>query len=237
MTEGAEIEDVKRIPDFGNYTSRDNEHYFLRMGRGGRCNLLLSLGCVDGRSGENETMRDKVHFRWSCSCYDLNGDGRFAKEMVKGDVKKILQRDTRRRLKKELDEDIKSWQKCPKEIRICPNCWEDCSLCKYVGLDNTCLYESKSDLDIVVLAAKIAEEVVTADAIESAHKIKGTWFQEFSQMNEEERWAEYFRYPTPHFNEKPALKAGPSEPGGGAKNKAKKSKMGNKIFTDVWSGF
>ena len=51
-------------------------------------------------------MRDKVHFRWSCSCYDLKGDGRFAKEMVKGDVKKILQRDTRRRLKKELDEDI-----------------------------------------------------------------------------------------------------------------------------------
>jgi len=52
-------------------------------------------------------MRDKVHFRWSCSFYDLKGDGRFAKEMVKGSVKKILQRDTRRRLKRELEQEIK----------------------------------------------------------------------------------------------------------------------------------
>ena len=51
-------------------------------------------------------MRDKVHFRWSCSFYDLKGDGRFAKEMVKGSVKKILQRDTRRRLKRELEQEI-----------------------------------------------------------------------------------------------------------------------------------
>jgi len=52
-------------------------------------------------------MRDKVHFRWSNSWIDLRGDGRFAKEMVKGDVKKILQRDTRRRLKKELEKAVK----------------------------------------------------------------------------------------------------------------------------------
>ena len=52
-------------------------------------------------------MRDKVHFRWSCSWIDLRGDGRFAKEMIKGDVKKILQRDTRRRLKKELEDELK----------------------------------------------------------------------------------------------------------------------------------
>jgi len=50
-------------------------------------------------------MRKKVHFRWSCSWIDLRGDGRFAKEMVKGRVKKILQRDTRRRLKSELIEE------------------------------------------------------------------------------------------------------------------------------------
>ena len=49
-------------------------------------------------------MRDKVHFRWRNSWIELCGDGRFNKEMVKGDVKKILQRDTRRRLKKELGE-------------------------------------------------------------------------------------------------------------------------------------
>lgn len=37
---------------------------------------------------------------------DLRGDGRYPKEMVKGDVKKILQRDTRRRLKEELRQEI-----------------------------------------------------------------------------------------------------------------------------------
>ena len=110
--------------------------------------------------------------------------------------------------------------KCPQEIRLCPNGWEDCSLCRYDVLCKAGLYEPDiSDLGIVVLAAKIAKEVVTASAIESAHKIKGTWFQEFSQMSEEERWAEYFKYPTPHFNEKPVLPAGPSEPGGGSKSK------------------
>lgn len=123
--------------------------------------------------------------------------------------------------------------KCPKEIRLCPNGWEDCSLCKYNSLTNICLYP-ESDIDIVIQAAKIAEEVVIADAIESAYKIKGTWFQEFSQMSEEERWAEYFKYPTPHFNEKPVLKAGPSEPGGGSKSRCKKSTKGNIPTVYIW---
>ena len=52
-------------------------------------------------------MRDKVHFRWRNSWIDLCWDGMYKKERVKGSVKKIMQRDTRRRLKKELDEDIK----------------------------------------------------------------------------------------------------------------------------------
>ena len=51
-------------------------------------------------------MRDKVHFRWSTSWVDLRGDGRFPKEMVKGSVKKILQRDTRIRLKRELEKEL-----------------------------------------------------------------------------------------------------------------------------------
>ena len=54
-------------------------------------------------------MRDKVHFRWSTSRIDLRGDGRFAKEMVKGSVKKILQRDTRRRLKRELEKELAAY--------------------------------------------------------------------------------------------------------------------------------
>ena len=127
--------------------------------------------------------------------------------------------------------------KCPAEIRVCPNGWEDCSLCRYVSLTNTCLYESKSDLGIVVLAAKIAEEVVTASAIESAQKIRRTWMEEFDQLPEGGIWEWMARYRTPHINYKETLNGGPSEPGGGSKGKVKKSKTGNKVFTDVWSGF
>jgi hypothetical protein len=132
--------------------------------------------------------------------------------------------------------------KCPKEIRLCPEGWVDCSLCRYasltIGIDpktgkrkHTCLYAPKYDLDIVVLAAKIAEQVMHTAAVESAEKIKG------NLQSEEDFWAWWGRSSPPHFNEKPVLPAGPSEPGGGSKNKAKKSKTGNKVFMDVWSGF
>ena len=110
--------------------------------------------------------------------------------------------------------------KCPKEIRICPNEWEDCSLCVYASLTNTCLYESKSDIEIVVLAAKITEEVVTKEAIESAHKIRGTWMEEFNNLPEGGIWEWMARYKRPgDFNFKEPLKAGPSEPGGGSKSR------------------
>lgn len=110
--------------------------------------------------------------------------------------------------------------KCPAEIRVCPELWSDCDLCKYVGLDNTCLYP-KSDLDIVVQAAKIAEEVVTADAIESAEKIRGTWMEGFDQVTgTDEFWTWFNKYKRPSdINYKEPLKAGPPKPGGGSKNR------------------
>lgn len=110
--------------------------------------------------------------------------------------------------------------KCPKEIRLCPNGWEDCSLCKYEILCIAGLYEPDiSDLGIVVLSAKIAEEVVTKEAIESAHKIRGTWMEEFDQLPEGGIWEWMARYRTPHINYKETLPAGPSEPGGGSKSR------------------
>ena len=128
--------------------------------------------------------------------------------------------------------------KCPKELCLCPNGWEDCSLCRYDVLCKAGLYEPGiSDLGIVVLAAKISEEVVTASAIESAEKIRGTWMEEFDQLPEGGIWEWMARYRTPHINYKETLNGGPSEPGGGSKSKVKKSKTGNKVFTDVWSGF
>ena len=108
--------------------------------------------------------------------------------------------------------------KCPQEIRLCPEGWEDCSLCRYNSLTKTCLYP-KPDLNIVILAAKIAKEVVTASAIESAHKIKGTWMEELNQLPEGGIWEWMARYRTPHINYKETLNGGPSEPGGGSKSR------------------
>ena len=109
--------------------------------------------------------------------------------------------------------------KCPTGIRVCPEFWSDCDLCKYNSLNNTCLYP-KSDVEVVVLAAKISEEVVTKDTIESAQKIRGTWMEEFNRLEEGEIWEWMARYRTPgDINYKEPLKAGPSEPGGGSKNR------------------
>ena len=119
--------------------------------------------------------------------------------------------------------------KCPAEIRVCPELWSDCDLCKYVSLKNTCLYP-KSDIEIVVLAAKIAEEVVTKDAIESAHKIRGTWVEELDRVaGTEEFWTWFAKYGRPgNINYKEPLKAGPSKPGGGSKSRNHKKPMKEK---------
>jgi hypothetical protein len=110
--------------------------------------------------------------------------------------------------------------KCPKSIRPCPELWPDCSLCRYVSLTNTCLYEPKSDLDIVIIAAKIAEQVVTKEAIESVEKIRGTWMKEFDQLPEGGIWEWMAKYRRPgDINYKEPLNGGPSEPGGGSKSK------------------
>lgn len=53
-------------------------------------------------------MRDRVHFRYKLSWIDLRGDGMFDKERLKGKVKKIFQRDTRRRLQRETREAVKA---------------------------------------------------------------------------------------------------------------------------------
>ena len=136
----------------------------------------------------------------------------------------------------ETEKYVKKYTPKSKLVMICPNGWKNCPDCKYNSPNNICLYP-KPDIDIVVLAAKIAEEVVTKEAMESAHKIRGTWMEEFDNLPEGGIWEWMARYKTPHINYKETLNGGPSEPGGGSKSKAKKSKTGNKIFTDVWSGF
>ena len=133
------------------------------------------------------------------------------------------------------DEDIKI------KDMPCPHGWNNCTDCKNVDLCKVGLYKPESsDLDILIQAAKMAEEVVTKDAIESAEEIKrGTWMEELDQATgTDEFWTWFAKYRRPcNINYKEPLKAGPSKPGGGSRNKAEKNKTGNKVYTDVWSGF
>ena len=121
----------------------------------------------------------------------------------------------------------------------CENGWTDCQDCLNVGLCIDGLYIPIED-NTIIKAAEIAEKVVTKDAIESAEEIKrGTWMEELDQATgTDEFWTWFAKYRRPcNINYKEPLKAGPSKPGGGSRNKAKKSKTGNKVYTNVWSEF
>ena len=92
-----------------------------------------------------------------------------------------------------------------------------------------------TDEEVLAKAAEISARVVQAEAVKSVEKIRGTWFECFSRMTEEERWAEYARYHEPSLHDKTPIPAGNGLPGGGgSNNKAKKNPKGNKVFTDVW---
>lgn len=118
--------------------------------------------------------------------------------------------------------------KRPNELRLCPNGWTDCELCAFVERCKAGMFDveppnTESDLDIVIKAAEIAEKVVQAEAVESAEKIKGTWFEKYSHMTEDERWAEHRRYHAPSLHDKEVITlGGPSKPGGGSKSKKHK---------------
>ena len=55
-------------------------------------------------------MRRSVHIRHGWSFIDLCYDGVYDKERLKGDLKKIYQRTTRNRLKKETYKEVIIWQ-------------------------------------------------------------------------------------------------------------------------------
>ena len=110
----------------------------------------------------------------------------------------------------------------------CPHGWNNCTDCKNVDLCKVGLYKPESsDLDILILAAKIAEEVVTADAIESAQKIRGTWMEELDRVaGTDEFWTWFYkdkRASNLHAVE-PIPLDGPSSPGGSKSRNHKKPK-------------
>lgn len=113
--------------------------------------------------------------------------------------------------------------RCKEFERICPHNWDNCHECRH---DRDCiagLYkpEETTDLEVVIQASNIAEEVMHVEAVESAVGIKkGTWMEEFNRLEEGEIWEWMARYKRPgDINYKEPLKAGPSEPGGGSKSR------------------
>ena len=125
---------------------------------------------------------------------------------------------------------VRKYTPKPKLFMSCPHGWSNCPDCANEKLCITGLYKPEpSDLDILIQAAKIAEEVVTADAIESAERIiLHHWIdwhdhqRQIDLLSEDERWRHRFGNPTPHINHKETLNGGPSEPGGGSKSRAPK---------------
>jgi len=83
-------------------------------------------------------------------------------------------------------------------------------------------YHIETDLEVVVRAAEVSERVTQGDAVESAAKCRGTWFDGFSKMTARQRWEDYRRYHVADLTYKEPLKAGPSEPGGGGKSRVPK---------------
>ena len=54
-------------------------------------------------------MKRSVHTRHKWSFIDLCYDGMYDKERLKGDLKKVYQRATRNRLKRENNKEVSSW--------------------------------------------------------------------------------------------------------------------------------
>lgn len=129
-----------------------------------------------------------------------------------------------------------------KEIRQCPNGWEDCSLCANDQACDDGTYRPEpelieSDLDVVIRAAEICEKVAQAEVVESVEKCRGSWFDEYSQMDADERWTDFYKYHPPNLVSKDPVPAGEGSPGGGGSNGVKQEKKGTKKTIYEWGCF
>ena len=127
---------------------------------------------------------------------------------------------------------------CPKELRQCPNGWEDCECCAHQRACIAGMYEPEEDnIQVVIKAAEISEAVVNAEVKESAEKIRGTWADHYANMSEDERWQDYRKYRAPDLMHKEPVPAGEGSPGGGSKNGVKGAKKGTKKTIYEWGCF
>ena len=129
---------------------------------------------------------------------------------------------------------------CPKEIRQCPHNWTDCNLCANRIACKNGTYEPASELEEDELTTDLGIVIVEVEAVYPFRAVeRATWVDKLNGMTEDERWAEYYKYhPEDLISKEPiTCLSGPVVPGGGSKNKVKKSKTGNKVFTDEWTGY
>ena len=129
--------------------------------------------------------------------------------------------------------------KCPKELRQCPNGWNDCECCAHQRACIAGMYEpdNENDLEVVIKAAEISQKVIDAGAKESIHKVRGTWAEGFLKMSEKERWEDLRKYHIPSLMDKVVLPAGEGSPGGGSSNGKKSTNKGTKKTQYKWGEF
>ena len=119
----------------------------------------------------------------------------------------------------------------------CPNGWGDCGICKNYEKCKAGMFEPEEETSTIKEAVKIAEKVIQHEAVESVARIKGNMAQEFIELSSDERMDRFYSRKVQGLHHKDVIPLdGPSAPGGGSKSKVKKSKTGNKVYTDVWEG-
>lgn len=113
--------------------------------------------------------------------------------------------------------------KCPNETRQCPHNWTDCELCANLKACESGTYKPESELEenelSIDLGIPIAEVPPVTPPLRSTER--GTWFDQFSRMSPNDRWADIQKYPRPNFQAVEPYKAmaGAFVPGGGGKCK------------------
>ena len=136
---------------------------------------------------------------------------------------------------------------CKNNIRICPNGWSDCNLCKFDAQCNAGTYvpePEQSDIEVVIKAAEISKKVIDAEAKKNVESIRGNnwreegWHEHFMSLSPDQVMDELYKYDKPglHCVEPWQAMAGPSEPGG-ATMKTKKDTKGHKPTIYEWGCF
>jgi len=112
--------------------------------------------------------------------------------------------------------------KCPNELRECPHGWTGCELCANLKACQAGTYvpepEPESEPDPIHELTPGPEELTTDLGVVIPSE-RGTWAERLSQMTEDERWQEYYKYHPDDLISKEPIKCmdGAIVPGGGGK--------------------